>query len=92
MDNLAARDHRRSAAERGEFQTATSMVTLVEVLVHPIRSGRADLARLRAIHGLRTPDAIQLATAIRNGATSFLTNDLSLPIVPGLSILTLDTL
>jgi len=92
MDSLAARDHRRSAAERGEFQIVTSMVTLIEVLVHPIRSGRADPARLRAIHGLRTPDAIQLATAIRNGATSFLTNDLNLPIVPGLSTLTLDTL
>lgn len=108
-----------SAAERGEFQIVTSMVTLIEVLVHPIRSGRADLARqyrdillhstglttfpirediaeeaarLRAIHSLRTPDAIQLATAIRNGATFFLTNDLNLPIVPGLSTLTLDTL
>jgi predicted nucleic acid-binding protein len=108
-----------SAAERGEFQIVTSMVTLIEVLVHPIRSGRADLARqyrdillhstglttfpirediaeeaarLRGSHGLGTPDAIQLATAIRNGATSFLTNDLNLPIMPGLSTLTLDTL
>ena len=68
------------------------MATSVEVLVHPIRSGTADLARPRAIHSLRTPDAIQLATAIRNGATFFLTNDLNLPIVPGLSTLTLDTL
>ena len=32
-------------------------------------------ARIRAEHRLRTPDAIQAATAVRWGATGFVTND-----------------
>jgi predicted nucleic acid-binding protein len=97
----------------------TSVVTLIEVLIHPIRSGREDLARqyrdillhskdlttiplreeiaeeaarLRAVHGLRTPDAIQLATALTSDAAFFLTNDLDLPTLPKLKVLTLDQL
>jgi predicted nucleic acid-binding protein len=35
----------------------------------------AEAARLRAMHGIRTPDAIQLATAHKSYAGSFLTND-----------------
>ena len=34
-------------------------------------------ARLRANHGLRTPDAIHAATALESDATGFLTNDKS---------------
>ena len=33
------------AAERNEFRIVTSFVTLIEVLVHPLREGRPDLAR-----------------------------------------------
>jgi predicted nucleic acid-binding protein len=85
-----------AAAERREFRIVTSLVTLLEVLVHPLRSGRDDLvreykdillrspsltalpvdeaiaeeaARLRASQNLKTPDAIQLATAKIAGAT-----------------------
>lgn len=36
-------------------------------------------ARLRASHNIRTPDAIQMATALRAGASHFLTNDVRLP-------------
>jgi predicted nucleic acid-binding protein len=32
-------------------------------------------AKLRAVHGLRTPDALQAATAVHAGATGFVTND-----------------
>jgi predicted nucleic acid-binding protein len=36
----------------------------------------ADLAaRLRALHRMRTPDALQAATALRAHATGFITND-----------------
>ena len=107
------------AVDRGEFQVVTSAVTLLEVLVHPIRRGDAGLAlryreillgsrnvscvalsneiaeeaaRLRAESNIRTPDAIHLATAVRAGAASFLTNDTHLPPLPTLRILVLDEL
>jgi predicted nucleic acid-binding protein len=51
-----------------------------------------EAAALRASHHLRTPDAIQLATAIRSGAASFLTNDHRLPAVSGLKMLVLNQL
>jgi predicted nucleic acid-binding protein len=107
------------AVDRGEFRVTTSVLTLTEVLVHPMRHGDQELAeqyrrillhasevttvpvsemiaeeaaQLRARHGLRTPDAIQLATAIRSGASSFLTNDGRLPKLAPLNILVLNQL
>ncbi len=42
----------------------------------PLDLAIADLAaRYRAAHGLRTPDAIQSATAVTRAATGFVTND-----------------
>ncbi len=49
-------------------------------------------ARLRAEYNLRTPDAIQLATALQANASFFLTNDIGLPKIPGIEILVLDEL
>ena len=43
-------------------------------------------AQLRAIHGLRTPDAIQMAVALSRRCSVFVTNDRRLPPVPGLDI------
>jgi predicted nucleic acid-binding protein len=107
------------AAERGEFRVVTSFVTLIEVLVHPLREGRPELAEeyrnillqspaltaipldegiaeeaagLRARHNLRTPDAIQLATAIRSGASWFLTNDAKLADLSEIPVLVLTQL
>lgn len=107
------------AFARHEFSIVTSIVTLVEVLVLPLRISDAVLAqqyrdmlfntknltsmdvnpviaeeaaRLRAVHNLRTPDAIQMATAMTAGATHFLTNDARLKIVPGIQALVLDDL
>lgn len=107
------------AAERNEFRIVTSLVTLIEVLVHPLREGRPELAKeyrnillqssaltaipldegiaeeaaaLRARHNLRTPDSIQLATAIRSGASWFLTNDAALANLSEISVLVLKQL
>ncbi|MCD6298045.1 MAG: PIN domain-containing protein [Deltaproteobacteria bacterium] len=49
-------------------------------------------ASLRAQHNIRTPDAIQLAAAIQEDATFFLTNDSGLPKLSSLSLLVLDDL
>jgi len=107
------------AFDRGDFRRVTSTVTLVEVLVHPLRQGNTILAQesreillnqesltvveltpdiaetatqLRASYNLRSPDSIQMATAIREGASFFLTNDARLPSLPGLTVLVLDNL
>ncbi|MBL8295732.1 MAG: PIN domain-containing protein [Bryobacterales bacterium] len=51
-----------------------------------------ESAGLRARHGIRTPDAIQLATALRSGASWFLTNDAELANLPEISVLVLKQL
>lgn len=107
------------ALNRGDFIVVTSVITLSEVLVHPLRQNNTNLAReyrdilfnsrgvvtigvspriaeiaaqLRASHNLRTPDAIQIATAISREATFFLTNDERLPILTELEMLQLEVL
>lgn len=47
-------------------------------------------ARFRAVHRLRTPDALQAATAAYAGATAFLTNDEALERVEELAVLILE--
>ncbi len=103
--------------ESGNITGTTSVISLCEVLVHPIRNQNADLqkryreilqnspnfftvnidssiaetaARLRARHNLRTPDALQIATALENGCDAFLCNDKNLKRVTELKILILD--
>jgi predicted nucleic acid-binding protein len=49
-------------------------------------------ARLRARHGLRTPDALVAATAIHTGATGLITNDVTFRRISELQILVLDDL
>ncbi|MHA7836423.1 MAG: type II toxin-antitoxin system VapC family toxin [bacterium] len=39
--------------------------------------------QLRAVHGLRTPDALQLAAGLARRATTMITNDRRLPGIPG---------
>jgi predicted nucleic acid-binding protein len=50
----------------------------------------AEAARIRAVYQLKTPDAIQLATAEEGGATAFLTNDAGLAGIPGLRLIVLE--
>jgi predicted nucleic acid-binding protein len=49
-------------------------------------------ARIRAEHGLRTPDALQAATAIRGGATALITNDATFRRLAGIQIMVLNDL
>lgn len=105
--------------ERGGFSFLTSTVTLLEVLVKPLREGQATIAKqykdiltsakgieitnvtaaiaeqaafLRAKYNLRTPDAIQLATAIELRADYFLTNDSRLKSVSEIIVVTVPEL
>ena len=106
------------AMDRGDFLVVTSTVTLLEVLVHPLRSNNRELAteyrdillnsklmtievssaiaeqaaQLRAAHNIRTPDAIQISAALNAGATHFFTNDVRLPEIPSIQILSIDAL
>ena len=64
-----------------------------EVTTVPVSEMIAEeAAQLRARHGMRTPDAIQLATAIHSGASSFLINDGRLPGFASLKVLVLNQL
>jgi predicted nucleic acid-binding protein len=47
-------------------------------------------ARLKAEHRLKTPDALQAATALAARATAFVTNDAVFRRLPGLEVLILD--
>jgi predicted nucleic acid-binding protein len=49
-------------------------------------------ARIRGHHGLRTPDAVQAATAMCRGATAILTNDAVFARVAGIEVGILDRL
>jgi predicted nucleic acid-binding protein len=53
------------------------------------RSHMRLAAQLRAVTGAATPDALQLATSLSTGCSSFLTNDRRLPSVPGLKVVQL---
>ncbi len=93
----------------------TSYVTLLELLVKPLRDGRSDLvdqyktiltgqleivpmdeavsikaAELRAKYGIRTPDAIQLASVIHKKGEVFISNDKGLKHIKDIKILTLE--
>ena len=97
--------------ESGNLTGTTSVISLCEVLVHPIRNQNTNLqnspnfyteqinssiaetaARLRAQYNLRTPDALQIATALENSCDAFLCNDNGLKRVTELKILLLDEL
>ncbi len=103
----------------GDFQSCSSVITLTEVLVQPLRQNNQTLAdnyrdllfnaanfqlfpltaaiaervaALRAKYDLRTPDALQIATAMENNSDAFLCNDKDLQRVTELKILILDDL
>jgi predicted nucleic acid-binding protein len=65
--------------------TRSRGLTLVELGRPLLRAA----AQLRAVHGVRTPDALQLAAALARGCGCFLTNDRRLPSLPSLPVLQL---
>jgi predicted nucleic acid-binding protein len=107
------------ANSKGKFLFQTSVITLLEVLVHPLRQNEHQLveqyqnilcnsttiniselnidiaksaAGFRAKYGLKTPDSIQVATAVYTSAEYFLTNDIRLKAIKEIEILVLDEL
>jgi len=59
----------------------------------PVSSAIAQAAAtIRATYNLRTPDAIQIATAIEAGASFFVTNDPIFKRVPSIDVIVLDEL
>ena len=118
-DYIARVDQVFHRIDQGEMEAVTSILTLTEVLVQPIRKGDASLreryrtlllhsrhfrtlpiesaiavraADIRARYGLRTPDALQIATALESGCDAFLTNDLRLRRIVEIPVLLLDDL
>jgi predicted nucleic acid-binding protein len=105
-----------SLLDANKLRGSTSLITLTEVLILPLRQKRLDLvsiynqailnaptltavpvnaaiaakaAELRAGYNLRTPDAIQIATAIETGAKVFITNDARLKSISEITVLIL---
>jgi predicted nucleic acid-binding protein len=112
----AAAGHVIEELEAGKFRGVASELTLLELLVKPLRLGRQDAAddyetllsyfpnldlvpisrdilldaaALGARRRLRTPDAIQLATAFSTGATLAITNDEAWAHIAGIETLLL---
>ena len=102
--------------DRGRLEAVTSAVTLLEVLVLPLRNRDTALAEayeqrllhgegltlvpldtaalktaaeIRAFTGTKTPDSLQLAAALQQRCSAFVTNDRRLPSFPGLRVLDL---
>ena len=61
-----------------------------DFMIYPIDSIIAEkAAELRAVYNIKTPDALQLAVGIENGATLFVTNDKDLSKVKEIETLVL---
>jgi len=72
-------------AERYEaLLTRSRGLHLVEITRAVCRAA----AQLRAVHSVKTPDALQLATALLARCPVFLTNDRDVPAIPGIRVLT----
>jgi predicted nucleic acid-binding protein len=78
-----------SLAERYEvLLTRSRGLVLVDMDRVLLRSA----AGLRAMYGVRTPDALQLAAALTVRCGSFVTNDRAIPPIPGLEVIQLGDL
>jgi len=105
------------AIQSGACRGVVSEITLLELLVLPLKQERLDVAdeyeilltnfpnltlapvtrqviikaaSIRAITGLKTPDAMIIATAIEQGATLIITNDRQWNRITGIEVICLD--
>lgn len=75
-------------AERYELLLTRSRgVRMTDITRDQLRAA----ARLRAATGVKTPDALQMASALGAGCRTFLTNDRAVPPIPGLRIVQLSS-
>ena len=74
-----------------EYYALLSSYPHVEWIAPDLRIAKLA-ARFRAQHRMRTPDAIQAATAVLSGATGFISNDPVFQRVVEFEALTLDAL
>lgn len=108
-----------NANAEGAFIFSTSVITLIEVLIHPLKNDQPELseqysnilcyspsiemldinadiakntAEIRAKYGFKTPDAIQLASALHSGSNFFITNDNQLNKFKELKVILVDQL
>jgi predicted nucleic acid-binding protein len=77
---------RELAAKYEAILTKGRGLTLVPIELSVIRLA----AEIRGATSVRTPDALQLATALLTSCNTFLTNDRRLPALPGIQVLQLD--
>lgn len=66
--------------------TRSSGVRLVDISRDVLRAA----AQVRSRHSIRTPDAIQVATAVLSRCSALVTNDRRLPTIPGLNVVQLN--
>jgi predicted nucleic acid-binding protein len=78
---------RELAAKYEAILTHGRGLTLVPLDLPVIRAA----AEIRGATSIRTPDALQLATALLAKCPTFLTNDRRLPALPGLQVLQLES-
>ncbi len=79
-------DHNISAIE--DYKSILSNFPNLEVI--PVDNKIADIAsNLRAEYGIKTPDAIQVATYIKEGCSAFLTNDFALKKIKEIKVIPL---
>src|SRR5262245_60127884 len=75
-------------AERYELLLTRSRgIRMTELSRNQLRAA----AQLRAATGVKTPDALQLVSALSAGCKTFVTNDRRLPTVPGLRVIQLSS-
>jgi predicted nucleic acid-binding protein len=92
MLELVVLPYRQSSERRvDEFYGLLATYPHLEWIAQDLEIADAA-ARIRAAHRLRTPDAVQAATAIRAGASGIITNDAVLGRVDGVEMLVLDEL